>query len=337
VQRLSATIFSVSLTRRAPAWLREQIPSGAASREALLAVLANAAPERLVLHTCERFELYLAGEAAEASLLFSPLGAWLRVSPAVLASHAEIHRGDAVAEHLFRVTVGLESRLVGEPQIRGQVRAAFAEAREARALGPLLDALFRAALHTGRLVHRDTALGRGRSLVDLAVARLREELTVLRGRSVLVAGTGRLAADLVAALSGAGALVSVASRERERAVALADRFHAEAVSRCDIGQVLARVDALVTCTHGVLPIDARVATGRGVSVVDLGMPANVPPSLAAVPGIRLTRLDDLTGAGARPEVAEALAIVANEHEHFRRWRTARTARALGTGARVEAA
>lgn len=329
MQRLSAEIVALSLGQSTPAWVREQVPSGAASREALLAVLANAAPERLVLHTCERFELYLAAEGGEASSLFPPLAAWLDVSPDVIASHAEIHRGDAVADHLFRVAVGLESRLIGEPQIRGQVRQAFAEARGAGAVGPLLDALVRAALHTGRLVRRETALGRGLSLVDLTLARLREELAVLRDRSVLVAGTGRLAGELVAALTGAGALVGVASRHPERAKALAARFHADAIPSSDLGRALARADALVACTHGLLPIDARTVRDCRLSIVDLGMPANLPLPVAAAPGVRLTRLDDLTSAAARPEVARAVAIVTNERERFRRWRAERTARFLG--------
>jgi glutamyl-tRNA reductase len=338
VQRLSAEILAVSLARHAPAWLREAAPSGAASRQALLDVLGHTAPERLVLHTCERFELYLAGEAGEASSLFSPLASWLRVSPDVLASHVQVHRGDAVAEHLFRVAAGLESRRIGEPQIRGQLREAFAEAREARAVGPLLDALCRAALHTGRLVRRETALGRGASLVDLTLARLREDLTLLRGRSVLVAGTGRLAAEVVAALSGTGALVTVASRQFERAERLAVRFHAQALSHSDLSRALLRADALVTCSHGLLPIEVAAVAGRRLSVVDLGMPSNVPAPLAADPALRLTRLDDLTGAAAGPEIAKALAIVANEHEHFRRWRAERTALFLETlGRRSKAA
>ncbi len=336
MQRLRTEIFGLSLDRRAPAWLRTL--SGAASRRALLDLLADAAPERLVLHTCERVELYLAAEDGEASELVPPLAEWLGVSPAVLAPHVELHRGDAVVRHLFRVVAGLESRLIGEPQIRGQVRDAFAEAREAGAVGPLLDALFRAALHTGRLVRRETSLGRGTSLVDLTVARLRDDLAGLRGRSVIVAGTGRLAKEVVAALSGVGALVGVTSRELHRAEALALPYRAEAFSHADLSRALVAADGLVTCTHGLLPIDVEAMAGRRLSLVDLGMPSNVPPHVTKEPGIRLTRLDDFTGATAEPEVAKALAIVANEHGFFRRWRAERHARILETrGPRPKAA
>jgi glutamyl-tRNA reductase len=335
VQRLRSELLGLSLDRRAPSWLREDAPAGDARRRELLDGLAIAAPERVVLQTCERLELYLAAEGGEVSTLHAPLAEWLGLAPDVLAAHAQVHRGDAVSHHLFRVVAGLESRRVGEPQIRGQVRQALAEAREAGAVGPLLDGLFRAALHTGRLVRRDTALARGTSLVDLTLARLRDDLAGLRGRSVVVAGTGRLAGEIVAALSGSGALVAVASRSLERAQALAARSHAEAITYDNLAGFLARADALVTCTHGLLPVEVHTLTGRRLPVVDLGMPSNVPAS--AAPLVRLTRLDDFTGTAAGPEVAKALAIVTNEQAHFRRWRAQRAARFFEDAGRATAA
>jgi glutamyl-tRNA reductase len=335
VQRLRSEILGLSLDRRAPSWLRERAPAGAARRRELLDALATAAPERVVLHTCERLELYVAAEGGDASSLLSPFAEWLGVSPVVLASYALVHRSDDAVDHLFRVVAGLESRLVGEPQIRGQVRQALAEAREARVVGPSLDALFRAALHAGRLVHRDTALARGTSLVDLTLARLRDDLAGLRGRTVVVAGTGRLAGEIAAALSGSGALVAVASRSLERATALAARARAEAISYDGLDRCLARAEALVACTHGLLPIPAETLAGRRLSVLDLGVPSNVPASVA--PLVRLTRLDDLTGTAAGPEIAKALAIVANEQAHYRRGRAQRAARVLEDAGRTTAA
>jgi glutamyl-tRNA reductase len=318
VQRLTREILALSLSRRAPAWLRERAPQGAASRRALLDALSGVAPERLVLQTCERIETYVAAEGGEPFALVDALARWLRVPPDALASHLEVHRGRAAARHLFRVAAGLESRLVGEPQIRGQVRVAFTEAREACALGLLLDGLVRAALHSSRLVHRETALGRGTSLSELTLGRLREELGVLRGRSVVVAGTGRLAVEIVAALAGAGARVAVASRRLDRARHVAARYSAGLLSHSDLVSALADADALVTCTHGLLPIAVPAKT---ISVVDLGMPANVPPLAGA--GIRLTRLDDLTGPAAVPEIAKAVQIVEHEAERFQLWRVSR--------------
>jgi glutamyl-tRNA reductase len=322
VQRLTSEVVALSLSRSAPPWLRERAPQGAVSRRAVLDALADVASERLVLQTCERVETYFAAEGGgEAFAPVDALARWLRVPPEALAPHLAVHRGHGAARHLFRVTAGLESRLIGELQVRAQVRQAFAEAREARALGPLLDALARAALHTGRLVHRETDLGRSTSLAELTLRRLRDDLGGLRGRSVVVAGTGRLAAEVAAALSGAGAQLAIASRERERARTLSARFAGAALARDDLDRALAEADGLVTCTQGLLPIGSA---RRPLAVVDLGAPANVPTRLAADPRVRLTRLDELTrGDAGGLEVAKAIRIVEHEATRFQLWRAAR--------------
>jgi glutamyl-tRNA reductase len=294
----------------------------------MLYELGDVAPERLVLHTCERFEIYAAAEAWDPESCIRRMGNWLTLEPETLAPYVALRRADDVAGHLLRVTAGLESRLVGEPQIRGQVRQAFREARAAGAVGPLLDALLRAALHTGRLVRRETLLGRGTSVVDLAIGRLREELGTLQGRSVLVAGRGSLAAEVVAALTVSAARVAVTSRGVEGAEALAALFDAEAVPLGDLGRALARADALVACTYGRVPIEPTAVVRRPFSIVDLGMPPNVDPALAQQRGVRLTRLDDLTARDAGPEVAKAARLVDEERVRFQRWWTTRRARAL---------
>jgi glutamyl-tRNA reductase len=325
----------VSLARDAPAALRESIPAGPGPRRELLDALARTAPERLVLHTCERLELYLAADRAEAEAVFATVARWLRVAPDVLAAHVNVMRGDETARHFFRVASGLESRLVGEPQIRGQVREAFREARAAGALGPHLDALCRAALHAARLVHRETSLARGTSLAERALDRLREQLGTLRERAVVVAGTGRLAAQVVSTLAGAQARVTVASRSLERAEAIAARFSAGALLYDGLDQALATSDALVTCTDGVLPM---AITRPSLVVVDLGMPPNVPLDRTR-PWLRLTRLEDFSGAAVEREVARASRIVDDETERFAMWRAARAARGLSAvhPANVEAA
>jgi glutamyl-tRNA reductase len=318
---MSPALLGVSLARHAPVALRERVPVGPGPRRELLDTLAAVAPERFLLHTCERLELYLAADRPEADAVFPAVARWLRVAPDALAAHVRVVRGDEAARHLFRVASGLQSRLLGEPQIRGQVREAFREARAAGALGPHVDALCRAALHAARLVHRNTTLGRGTCLAELALGRLGAELGTLRGRSVVVAGTGRLGAQVVGALAAAHARVTVASRSVERAEAMGRRFSAGAVGPGDLDRALATADALVTCTHGVLPI---VAVRASLVVLDLGMPPNVPRRVTG-DGLRLARLEDLTAGAVGSEVVKAARIVDQEVERFGLWRAQRVA------------
>jgi glutamyl-tRNA reductase len=329
MQRLTPELYCLSLARRGtPAWISDRVPAGADMRRWMLDRLCDLAPERLVLHTCERFEVYVAAEGFRVRECLRRMAAWLDLEPEVLAPYVAVRWADEVAGHLFRVTAGLESRLVGEPQIRLQVRQAFLEARAAGAVGPLLDALLRAALHTGRVVRRKTLLGQGTSVVTLAVERLRAELGTLRGRLIVVAGTGGLAADVVAALSASWVRTAVSSRRIERAQALAFRFQADVTSPVDLGRCLTRADALVACTHGRVPIDSSAIAGRPFSIIDLGMPPNIDPTLAALPAVRLTRLEDLTGPDGGAEVARAARLVSEERLRFRRWWIARQARRL---------
>ena len=324
MQRLTGDILSVSLARpSASAALRASVPAGEERRRQMLDGLSDLADERLVLHTCERFEVHAASAIAEPDRWIERLSAWLDVEAAALRPHVEVRYGDEAARHLLRVSAGLESRIVGEHQIQGQVRGAFREAREAQTLGPLLDALARAAVHTGRRVRSETSLGRSAgSVVGLALDRLRDALGSLSERRVIVAGTGLLATELLSALTGSGAKVTVTSRTPERAQALALRFKADAISRSELGPALARVRGLVACTYGSVAIEC--VSGRRFAIVDLGMPPNIDARVGGYPGVRLWGLDDLTSSVGAPDVLRAGAIVEEELTRYRRWRAGRT-------------
>jgi glutamyl-tRNA reductase len=323
MQRLTGDILSVSLARpSASAALRARVPAGAEERRRMLDGLSDLAGDRLLLHTCERFEVYAASAIAEPDRWIGRLSAWLDVEAAALRPYVELRHGDEAARRLLRVAAGLESRLVGEPQIHGQVRKAFREAQDARALGPLLDALARAAIHTGRRVRSETSLGRrAGSVVGLALDRLQDALGSLRERRVIVAGTGSLAAEMVAALNGSGAKVAITSRVPARAHALAARFGAESLDRDELAREMLRADGLVACTYGSVAIEC--VSGRRFAVVDLGMPPNVDPRVSALPGVRLWGLDDLKTSVGAPDVLRAGAIVEEELVRYRRWRAGR--------------
>lgn len=314
-----------------PQALAARLPATAEARAGLLRSLAAAAPERLLLVTCERFELYL----VDARDAVRRLAGALEMETAALAAACRVRRGDAAAQHLLRVAAGLESRLVGEPQIQGQVRAAFLEGEAQGAVGPVLSALARAALHAGKRVRCETGIGRAPTLVTLTVARLAEQLQGLRRRSVLVAGTGGLAVEVARALRAAavGRLL-ILSRTRARADLLAARLGGVGLIDQDLEPASPRVDAIVSCTNRNVPL-AAAWVGECLSIVDLGVPPNVGLEAAGRRGVRLTRLTDLNGdaaAAARPAALRAAErIIGDELRRFQRWLSART---LHTTARV---
>jgi len=320
VQRVREELLALTLARSSPP---------AASP------LADVARERLVLSTCERFEIYLAGPKTPSAAGLSSL----------LAASYRVRREADAARHLLRVAAGLESRLVGEPQIQGQLRAAFLEGVAQRAVGPVLSALARAALHAGKRVRSETGLGRSPTIVTLTLGRLSHELGGLRRRAVLVAGTGALAADVAGALRAAGAgRLYVLSRTRQRADALAARVEAVGLTDADLAEVPS-LDAVVTCTNRRLPlagIIARTARQRRLAIVDLGAPPNLDGAGANGDAVSLARLDELSAPGTPHDPARLVAVgaaerlVDDELERFLRWRRARALRVTGPAQREAA-
>jgi glutamyl-tRNA reductase len=316
VQRVNEGLLALVAPRAGwPAALLGRIPATAEARARLLRSLGDQAPGRLALVTCERFEIYLCGRGVSVP---EPLEAPFRVLS-----------GDAAAERLLRVAAGLESRWKGERQILRQVRAAFLEAAEQAALDPVLHALARAALHAGKRVRIETELGRrATSVVTLALGRLEGEIGGIRGRAVLVVGTGALGVEVAKALHarGVGRLI-LASRDAGRAASLAARLHADGLSHADMAEELPSVDAIVACTNGPVALGARTGLRRSLAVVDLGAPPNIDAAAALAAGARVIGLADLGSTASDQDIAPAERIVALELERFRRWLSARALRA----------
>jgi len=330
VQRVSAELLGLALTRKgAPSWIRERAAVGELARKERLRQVGGLAREALLLHTCERLEVYADVDDPDLAPWEATFARWLGLDVETVRSHLELRRGDEAARHLLRVASGLESRLVGETQIRGQLLQAWQEAREARLAGPVVSALARTALHAGRRVRSDTRLGRGReSLVTLVLGRLRRELGTLGGRRVAVAGTGALAAELVPALLAGGAEVRVASRSHARAVGFAERFGIAGTDLDGLTGALANADALVACTNGALPLPEASLAGRSTVLLDLGVPPSLEAGIEARTGSRLTRLVDLETTAPPAEVWAAERIVADEAIRFARWHRERVAAPL---------
>ena len=314
---------------QAPVELRERAALDRDQAAELARRLTGESGEAVCLSTCNRTELYIADESAE--------DAERRAETALLALEAELgpalyRLGDeAAALHLFRVAAGLDSMVPGEGEILGQVRGAY----DAGATGPILDRLFRQALHAGRKARVETAIGESPASVSSAAAALAEQVFGdLRGRKVLVVGAGKMG-DLAARnLVSRGAEIAwIANRTTDRAVELAARFGSAAVPLERMGEQLAAADVVISSTSApgwtldrAQVSDALPARkGRPLFFIDLAVPRDLDPGIHELDGCYLYDIDDLqavvaeTLAGRRREAERAEAIVAAEAERFREW------------------
>ena len=293
--------------------------------------------EVVALSTCNRTELYLVVDDpvdAESTVL-GMLARQAGIRPTALAGTIYSHRNCEAARHLYRVSSGLESMIVGEDQIQGQVRRAYEAALERETSGPLTNHLFKAALSTGKRVRSETAIGEGNlSLPSVSAMLAVEALGDLRGRRVVIIGTGESSELAARALADAGGeLVFVATRRRDRAVSLAARFGAGSVSFDELPEALVQADVVVSATASPhLLIDAEALAEvqsqrnrRSLLIIDLAVPRDVDADCAGVPGVSLHDVDDLEAVVARNrkvrqvEARRAEGIVEEEIQGFAAW------------------
>jgi glutamyl-tRNA reductase len=313
----------------APIELRERAALDPKRAGALAQTPAKGGSEAVCLSTCNRTELYLADESAEA--------AEEKAEAALLALESDLGpalyrlRDEAAALHLFRVAAGLDSMIPGEGEILGQVRVA----RDAGATGPLLDRLFRHALQAGRKARTETAIGENPASVASAAAALAEQVFGdLKGRSILVVGAGKTGELAIRNLVSRGASIAfVANRTGERADELTQRFGGESLPLESIEEELARADVVLSSTSSPDWILTRAQVertlharkGRPLFLIDLAVPRDLDPAIHELDGCYLYDIDDLeavvaeTLSGRRVEAERAESIVADEAERFRAW------------------
>jgi len=304
--------------------VREQVALEADQAADLARSLAGDEGEAVCLSTCNRTELYVAGPGAEdraADALAAVQGALYR------------HADDEAARHLFRVAAGLDSRVRGETEILGQVRAAYALG----APGPLLDRLFREALRVGRKVRAQSPVGDPATSAAAAAAVLAERvLGDLEGRAVLLIGAGEIGEATAGRLVARGARIAfVANRGEERRARVAEKLGARPLALTELAVGLADADVVVASTNSRSflvsrdDVEGALATRerRPLLLVDLAVPRDLDPEIATLPYAFLYDIDDLdeaVGTGtAEGAAARAEAIVAEEAERFRAWQASR--------------
>src|SRR3954467_363381 len=291
--------------------------------------------EAVAVSTCNRTELYVVvadpveGESVVLSLLARRAG----LRPTQLMSSIYADRNCDAARHLFRVVSGLESMIVGEAEIQGQVKRAYERALSARTTGPLTNKLFRAALATGKRVRTETTISTGRaSVASVAVDAAREAVGELR--RVVIVGAGDTSEQVARAFHEQGvSTMFVANRRRDRAIALAERFGGASGSFDALPGELERADVVVSSTaspHAIIEAEELAAVmalrgGRPLLLVDLAVPRDIEPACAALPGVTLLDVDALQASVERhltvrrAEAVRAEAIVEDEIQAFAGW------------------
>ena len=298
----------------APVELRERVALEKEAARELAARLAEDGREAVVLSTCNRTEVYVASENGEAAER-EAVAALSELEPEVESALYRL-RDQAAALHLFRVAAGLDSLVPGEGEILGQVRVAF----ELGTTGPLLERVFRQALHAGRKVRAQTAIGESPASVSSAAASLAEQVFGdLGGRTILLLGAGKVSEQAARNLRTRGAeIVLVANSKTDRA---------------EIEERLAGVDVVIASTNApgiVLDVEtvSRVLArrrGRQLLLVDLAVPRDLDPAIRDLDGCYLYDIDDLeeivaeTLSGRRKEAERAESIVAAEADKFHEW------------------
>ncbi|GIG85522.1 glutamyl-tRNA reductase [Plantactinospora endophytica] len=327
--------------RTAPVAILERLAvSGTELPEMLARLLAQPyVGEAVVVSTCNRVEVYAAVTGFHGGLgdICAVLAGHAGAAPAELANHLYVHYDGAAVEHAFRVAAGLDSMVVGEAQILGQLRDAYHAAGEAEAPGRLLHELMQQALRVGKRAHAETDIDRaGQSVVsaalDLAATHFGGSV---EGRPVLVVGAGSMGALAVATLSRLGAgPVGISNRGHDRALRLAEAYGATAVPIAELPTALSTVDIVVAATASIEPVLTRETVARALGnratdrpdplvLLDLAVPRDIEPAIAELPGTVVVDIDGLAAAQpigpAAADTAAVTQIVASEVEAFLTW------------------
>jgi glutamyl-tRNA reductase len=335
---VSVLLFGVS-HRSAPVSVLEQLSTDESDQIKIIDEMMQSplVTEAMVLSTCNRVEVYAVVDAFHGGLtvIGQVLSEHSGMSLGDLTKYAYVRYSEAAVEHLFAVASGLDSAVVGEQQVLGQVRRAYAAAEANRTVGRVLHELAQRALAVGKRVHSETAIdAAGASVVSVALGMAASKLGGLKGKTAVVVGAGAMGALSAAHLARAGVRdIHVVNRSLPRAQRLARKIResgagAEALSFDRLASALADADVVVSCTGAVRPVVSladvhhalaatrRDETDQPLVICDLGMPRDVDPAVAGLPGVWVVDMDRVQREpSARAAAADAEAarrIVATE-------------------------
>ncbi|BBY27943.1 glutamyl-tRNA reductase [Mycolicibacterium sediminis] len=338
---MSVLLFGVS-HRSAPVTVLEQLSTDESEQAKIVEELLRSTlvTEAMILSTCNRVEIYAVVEAFHGGL--SVVGQVLSdhsgMSLQDLTKYAYVRYAEAAVEHLFAVTSGLDSAVIGEQQVLGQVRRSYAAAETNHAVGRTLHELAQRALSVGKRVHSETGIdAAGASVVSVALHMASRRLggSGLAGRTAVVVGAGSMGALAAAHLARAGiGRVHVVNRTLPRAERIVANLRAQGVEADafpfdHLPPVLTDADVVVSCTGAVLPVVSLADVHRGLAhgqepkqlvICDLGMPRDVDPAVAGLPGVHVIDMDRIqrepASRAAAGDAEAARAIVAAEVANY---------------------
>lgn len=321
--------------RTAPLELREAVALTEGRAAAVMTELtaAETVGEAAVLSTCNRTEIYLvAADPVEAeSLALGSLALQADTRPTEMAGHLYSLRQRGAAEHLFRVAAGLESMVIGEAEIQGQVRRAHELALVEGASGPILNRVFHGAVAAAGRAREQTAIGRGGvSVPSVSVEIARAAIGELADRTAVVVGTGETATLLGRSLATRGARITfVANRHFDKASELAAAHGGRAARIDELPGLLAEAEVVVTATasphHVIEPEDLAATGGRQLLLIDLAVPRDVAPECREVEGVSVRDIDDVqavaerNAGGREAEARQVERILESELDRFEAW------------------
>lgn len=331
--------------RTAPVELRERLDFASRGLESAVRALARRehTAEAVVISTCNRSELYVACEDPDAGGedLMAFLSEFHQLPAERIRPHLYSHVDHDAARHLFRVASGLDSLVVGEPQILGQIKDAFATATTVESAGPLLNRLFHWAFGVGKRVRSETALAEGAVSVSFAAVNLaRKIFGQLAGRRVLVIGAGEMGKLTALHLKAQGvAGIVITSRTLANAQELADEVGGSVTSWDSLGQALVDADIVITATGAPMPVLSKAAVAAAVPasrtrplfVIDIAVPRDVDPRAGEIEQVFLYNIDDLQAIVRENlekrggEAGRAEQIVEEEVQKFSSWHRSREA------------
>jgi glutamyl-tRNA reductase len=308
---------------------RVALDPDAATKLALAVQHTPAVTESAVLATCNRTEVYAnvdrfhAGMDEVTAILSDVTG----VPLIDLAEHLYVHFEEGAVAHLFQVAVGLDSMIVGESQILGQLKETLRIGQDLETIGSALNPLFQQSLRVGKRARTETGIdAAGRSVVSAGL----EAVGGYEGRRALVVGAGSMASLAAQTLlNGGAASVTIANRNYDRAVTLTDRIGGTPIKLADVPGAMREADLIVSCTgaRGVVLTEEMVrdaADGRPFGVLDIALPRDVDPAATRIEGVTLVTLADLAGTagGSADDIDEVRRIVSEETGAFEATRRA---------------
>lgn len=325
--------------KTAPLELRERLALTEGRAAGLMGELTGTGDvrEATIISTCNRTELYLVvNDSVQAeSVALSALSREAEIRPTELISHLYSLRSSDAARHLYQVTSGLDSMILGEAEIQGQVKRAYELSLVEGAAGPILNRLFRGAISAGGRARNETSISeKGVSVPSVAIEQARRALGDLSRLHALVIGAGDTAELVARALVNRGTeTVFIANRHYDRAIGLADRFGGDAVRIDDLPAQLNEADIVISATnspHHLVDRDelAQIMTtrkDRPLFMVDLAVPRDIEPGCRDIEGVTLSDVDDIqkiverNTSGRQAEARLAERIIEVELDRFERW------------------